>query len=183
MKNAVILHGTGNTPDDNWFRWLEKELKKKGYKVWLPYLPDAHEPDLDKYSKFVFEENDWVFEKDTILIGHSSGCSAAMRILEDLPKDKRIKKAILVAGFIGDVDYPPNIKLKGYKYNFGKIKSSVDQIVLIHSDDDPYVDLKYGKEMEAKLDAKLVVLKGQGHFSVSTMGDRYKEFPELLRYL
>jgi hypothetical protein len=41
MKNAIILHGTDNTPEGNWFRWLEKELERRDYKVWLPQLPDA----------------------------------------------------------------------------------------------------------------------------------------------
>lgn len=183
MKNAVILHGTGNNPEDNWFRWLDKELTLMGYKVWVPELPDADEPDLDKYSDYFFNQNDWEFNEETVLIGHSSGCSAIMRILEDLGQDLKVDKAIMVAGFVGDVDYPPNKHLKGFQYDFEKIKNSVKEIILIHSDDDPYVDIKYGQELEEKLDAKLVVIKGQKHFSVSSYGDKYKEFPEILEYL
>ena len=63
------------------------------------------------------------------------------------------------------------------------IKKKAKDIILFHSDNDPYVPLSHGKKLKVNLDAKLVVLPGQFHFSVSSGGDRFKELPELLRYI
>jgi hypothetical protein len=41
MKNAIILHGTGCTPDSFWQPSIKAFLEKKGYSVWVPQLPDA----------------------------------------------------------------------------------------------------------------------------------------------
>lgn len=43
MKNALILHGTdfektGKQRENNWFPWLERELARLGYQVWLPVM-------------------------------------------------------------------------------------------------------------------------------------------------
>lgn len=49
MKNVLILHGAGETPQSFWYPWLQTELEKKGYKVTIPQLPDAEDPRLNKW--------------------------------------------------------------------------------------------------------------------------------------
>ncbi|MDO8609976.1 MAG: alpha/beta hydrolase, partial [bacterium] len=49
---------------------------------------------------------------------------------------------------------------------FSEIKNKVrGQIVAIHSDNDPYVDLKHADVFKNKLDAKVIVKHNMGHFS------------------
>lgn len=50
MKNAIILHGTGCTPTSYWLGGISLYLKKKGYDVWAPQLPDPDAPDLKKMA-------------------------------------------------------------------------------------------------------------------------------------
>ena len=59
MKNALILHGTDGTPQDNWFSWLGEELQKKGYQVWVPQLPEADKPNPETYNTFLFGNREW----------------------------------------------------------------------------------------------------------------------------
>lgn len=88
MKNAIILHGTDNTPEGNWFRWLEKELQQRGYKVWLPQLPDAKMPNAEKYNALLLG-SDFDYNENTIMVGHSSGAVAILNLLQELPEDKK----------------------------------------------------------------------------------------------
>jgi len=64
MKNVLILHGTQATSKSNWFTWLSDELKKKGFRVWLPDLPNAELPSLTGINKFIFSNKDWKFNSD-----------------------------------------------------------------------------------------------------------------------
>src|SRR3990167_7235550 len=101
MKNALILHGAGNNSQGNWFPWLKKELEKKGYKVWVPDLPNSDVPDVDSWLATIFANKDWKFNKESIIIGHSAGSTCILRLFEKLPSDIKINKAILVAGVVG----------------------------------------------------------------------------------
>lgn len=182
MKNALILHGTEGSSQENWFPWLKDELEKNGYKVWVPDLPGAEHPNIYKYNEFIFANKDFIFNDETIIIGHSSGAVAGMGVLQYLPVGIKIKKLIMVAGFLGNLDWDALDDLKDIDWNWQKIKESAGKIVLVHSDNDPYVPIEHGNKLKDILSAELIILVGQKHFSMS--GDpNYNKFPELLEII
>lgn len=177
MKNVLILHGTFGNSKENWFPWLVHELRQKGHSVWVPDLPHAESPSIPRWNAFIRKE--WTFDQESIIIGHSSGAVAVLGVLQELPIKTKIDKAILVAGFTTDLDWDPLQELFSYRFHWGAIKKKANKFILFHSDDDPYVPLWHGEKLEKLLDAELVVMKGQKHFSVST-DSKYTTFPELL---
>jgi len=53
MKNAIIIHGTSCTPNSFWYPSIKKFLENKSYKVWVPQLPDADNPNLKLQLPFI----------------------------------------------------------------------------------------------------------------------------------
>src|SRR5664279_4804219 len=104
MKNAIILHGTDATSKDNWFPWLRKELRNDGWKVWVPDLPKANKPNIERYNKFLFANKEFHVDQETVFIGHSSGAVAILGLLQELPADVVVDRAILVGAFNKDLD-------------------------------------------------------------------------------
>jgi predicted alpha/beta hydrolase family esterase len=178
MKNAIILHGTGNTPDGNWFRWLEKELEASGYEVWLPQLPSAEVPNAEKYNTLLLN-HEFNFNDETVLIGHSSGAVSILNLLQEFPEDTKIKAAFLVGAFKGPLDKSTRSELFPKPFDFEKIRAHCEKFVFVHSDNDPYCPLADAKFLSEKLNGKLVVEPGEGHFNLET-GPQYKQFPLLL---
>src|SRR5882672_4958210 len=132
MKNAIILHGTANTPEGNWFRWLEAELEQRGYEVWLPQLPDADVPNANKYNQLLLNGN-FDFNEDTLLVGHSSGAVSILNLLQELPKSAKIKAAFLVGAFKGSLNKSKRSELFPKQFDFDEIKSRCGKFVFIHS--------------------------------------------------
>ena len=115
--------------------------------------------------------------KDTVLIGHSSGCPLILSILQN--SDVQIKQAILVAGFIdGSCD-----AILQKKYNWEKIKRNVKDLVFINSDNDPWGcnDVE-GRYMFDHLGGTLII-KHEGHMGSDTFKQPYKEFPLLVKLI
>src|SRR3981081_3530184 len=138
MKRAVILHGTDGSPESNWFPWLKKELETRGCEVWVPQLPDAHEPNARKYTDFLLN-SDWDFQ-DNLFVGHSSGAVEILHLLQHLPKDVSAKAAIL-AGVFSQVlaDEPDWAQLKGLfdePFDFAKIKTKAHKFLFVHGAND-----------------------------------------------
>lgn len=184
MKNVLILHGTDFKRElkqryNNWFPWLKEELEKEGYKVWLPELPEAWHPDLERYWNFL---KDFDFNEETVIVGHSSGAAMVLGILHKLPIEKKVKLAISVAGFCKDEGWGCE-GLFSEKYDWKKIKKQAEKIVLFWSPNDPYINKKQTDCLAEKLDVKPIIKYGQKHFSVGTMGEQYREFPELLELI
>src|SRR3989344_6235928 len=184
MKNAIIFHGAGNTSQGNWFPWLKRELERESYKVWVPDLPNSDIPNLNDWLETVFENSTWEFKKDSIFIGHSAGATFILRILERLPEDIQIHKALLVAG-------PYNLGTKKELFNYKrdmvkdpfhweKIKKSCKHFYFFYSDNDPYkCGIDQGKILHNHLGGQLILRSGEGHFNLEK-GLQYKQFPELL---
>lgn len=181
MKNALILHGTDGKSTHQWFQWLKGELEGKGYKVWVPDLPEAHLPDIDRYNDFIFS-SDWEFNSESIIVGHSSGAVAILGLLDALPPDVVIDTAILVGAFRNHLERE---ELKGMDkpFDFANIKSHAKRIIFIHSDNDRYCPLEHAEYLAKELDAELIVKEGQDHFSTGTSGEQYRQFPLLLELL
>ena len=180
MKNALILHGTdfdrkGRQRFNNWFPWLKKELVKVGYEVWLPELPEAWHPDLERYWDFLKGFN---FNKETVLIGHSSGGATALGILHKLPEEKKINLAISVAGFYKDEGWDCQ-GLFSEPFDWAKIRKQAEHAYIIWSPDDPYISKGQTDGLGQRLKVKPTIFPNKKHFNLEA--DReFKQFPELL---
>lgn len=181
MKNVLILHGTAGSSQGNWFPWLKYELESRGYKVWVPDLPLADKPNLQRYKQYILEH--WQFDKDSIIVGHSSGAVAALALLQYLPVGLQIEKEVLVAPFKDNLGREDLRGLFTRPLDFAKIKSHCKKFVIISSDNDPYVPLEHGRFLKDQLNGDLVILDGQKHFNTETMGEVYLKFSQILEYI
>jgi len=181
MKNAVILHGTDETPKYMWLPWIKKELEKKGYSVSIPQLPQADHPMLENWLPVALKET---YTEETILLGHSAGGPLQLSVLENITT--RIKQAILVAGYArvkGDEKEADPIVQKSYKWE--KIANHVENIIFINSDNDPWgCDDKEGRYMLDNVGkGTLIIPKGEGHMGSERFNQQYNEFPLLLKLI
>src|SRR3989344_671857 len=132
MTNVLILHGTANNSQGNWFPWLKGELEKRGIKTWIPDLPQAQNPDVKRYSAYIFGNKTWEFTKDTIVVGHSSGGVAALKILQQLPHGLVIDKCITVSAFIDTHGWTDILGLFTEPFDFTAIKSHARRFIVYH---------------------------------------------------
>lgn len=165
MKNVLILHGTNSNSSENWFPWLKGELEKIGYKVWVPDLPHAEKPNIERYNQFLLANKEWVFDNESIIIGHSSGAIEILGLLPSLPEDTVVSTCILVGSFKDDLGWDSLKELFLTPFDFEKIKKHAKQFIFIHSDNDPYCPLEHAEYLSEKVNGKLIVIRGQGHFS------------------
>lgn len=178
MKNALILHGTGNDSSGNWFPWLKEKMEEMGYKVWVPDLPESNKPDLERYWNFI---KDFDFNNETVLIGHSSGAGMVFGILQKLPIDKKIKLAISVAGFYKDEGW--NCQgLFSQIFDWEKIKKQAKNIKIIWSPTDPYISREQTDYLAKQLNINPTIIEKKGHFNLEG-GNNFKQFPELIEVI
>lgn len=171
-KRVFIIHGWDGTPESNWFPWLKKELENKGLQVYVPQLPDPGNPRIynwvPKLAKTVGNP-----DEQTYFVGHSMGCQTIARYLEHLPENTKIGGAVFVAGFFKRLtaleDEPGVSETVEHWLNtpidFKKIKSRLNKIVAIFSDNDPYVPLDNQDDFRDKLGSKIIIEHQKGHFN------------------
>jgi len=164
MKRAIIVHCWDGYPNYCWYPQTKKELESAGFQVFVPEMPETHAPKLSLWLPKL-QEVIVIPDKDLYLVGHSISCITIMRYLETLKNDEKVGGAIFVAGFTDDLGYPELTNFFETPIDFEKIKSKAKNFVFIHSDNDPYVPLKYGEILKEKLGGKLIVKHGMKHFS------------------
>jgi len=176
MKKAVLLHGTGGTPDNFWFAWLTEQLRKAGFSVQAPQLPQADKPDLKAWTSFAFQN--LKFDDETMIIGHSAGCPLTLSILSEITHP--VRRAILVAGFIRLKEMKDDDVMLMKSPDWEKMKSNARSFYFFNSDNDPWgCDHKQGESLREKLGGTLIVQTGEGHFGSKTFDQPYPTFPML----
>lgn len=181
MKNAIILHGTGCTPESYWLPSIRKFLEDRGYSAWVPQLPNPDYPDLKTWLPFVQRKAD--FNEETILIGHSAGGPLVLSVLEKL--DVTIHKAILVSGYARPKGEKQEAEaILQDKYNWPQIKVNVRDLIFINSDNDPWgCDYREGQYMWEHLGGTLLLLEAEGHMGSDSFKQPYTRFPLLEKLL
>jgi predicted alpha/beta hydrolase family esterase len=195
------MHGSFGSPNENWFRWLEKELSSKGHEVILEQFPvddwekinSFGKENVNKYKvvqsvekwENYFLENiyDKLVNDGFIFIGHSLAPVFFLHILEKY--NLKVNKAIFVAPFLkleySDKTwqfYPVNKDFYKDDFDFNLIKNKIKRSIVVYGDNDPYVPIEKIKEFSIKLDATELIIKDGKH-----CGSNFKEFPQLLDLL
>lgn len=82
MTKIIFIPGNGgSTTHDNWFPSVKKELEAHGLSVVAAPFPD---PELARESIWIpYLLNELKVDRNSILVGHSSGAIAAMRFAEN----------------------------------------------------------------------------------------------------
>ena len=178
MTNAIIIHGTGGSPEGNWFPWLKEKLESIGIETYVTRFPIDEQQSLSSWMK-EFENYRQYLNKDTILIGHSLGPGFIFNVLEDI--DFTIKAAFLVSPFIGkiDIEYFDNCNktfIIDKTFDFSKIKNNCQKFYIYRSDNDPYVPIEKADFLVEALNAKFKLIKGGGHLNAEF---GYSKFEEL----
>lgn len=187
MKKVFIIHGWGGSPEQDWLQWLKKELESREFKVEVPNMPDSMKPKIEswvsKLSKVVGEP-----DKETYFVGHSVGCQAIIRYLEQLPENVKIGGIIFVAGWFNlkdetwDEDYTKEIANPwiNTQIDFEKVKQHTNKFIDIASNNDPYVPLSDINIFKEKLGAEIIMIGDKGHICEES---GVKELPVVLNKL
>lgn len=186
-KNCIMIHGCPSdkekalnaetrTYDKHWMPWIKKNLIERGVKTETPLMPSPWSPVYEDFKK-EFEKH--TIDENTILIGHSCGCSFLVRWLGETKK--RISKLILVAPWKIAED-ACELEKAFYEFSIDEsIKDRVGKIVFFTSDNEDD-DGKAGLKMfHGYIGGKIMNLEGHGHYVMSHMGTN--EFPELLNII
>lgn len=172
-KKIIFIPGNGGgSPNDNWFPSIKQELESAGLNILAEEFPDN---DLARASYWLpFLLNKLKVDENTILVGHSTGAIAAMRVAEIQP----IYSSILVGAYHTDLGMEKE-KQSGYFdkiWDWERIKKNQRWTVLFASQDDPWIPIDQPRFIHLQLDCEYHEYKNEGHFG----GDYYKPtFPEL----
>ncbi len=197
MKRAVLLHGTGGSPAENWLPWLKQQLESKGYKVWAPLLPENDKPNSSRYNDFLLN-SDWDFT-DNLVIGHSSGAVSILNLLAD-ERCPSIATGVLVGAWarLDEADLTEGIQqvfgdaqaiYERFKalfpaegFDFARIRQKAHTFLFVHSDNDPYCPLEQAEWLAEQTGGEVAMVPGGQHFSAS-IDPSFTEFPSLIEIL
>lgn len=173
MIKIIFIPGNGNsTTNDNWFPTVKKELEMAGLEVVAAQFPD---PELARSSFWLpFLLDELKVDENTVLVGHSSGAIAAMKLAEN----HKILGSVLVGAYYTDLGMESE-KLSGYfdsKWDWQSIASNQKWTILFASQDDKWIPIEHPRYIHKQLNCEYHEYTDQGHFG----GDYFKpDFPEL----
>jgi len=185
MTNCIIIHGCPDgipsekdertrTYDKHWIKWLRQKLEEGGMEVMAPTMPEPWSP---KYESFKAEFEKLDVSEDTVLVGHSCGCSFLVRWLSE--SKQKIRRLVLVAPW-KIADGTDESRIKFYDFPIDReIRSRVPETVIFTSDDEEPDGKKSAGMFHQALGGKLISLAKHGHYTLGDMGT--DEFPELLQ--
>lgn len=176
---VILLPGNGGSNEKkyvenyNWFPYLRKNLETLGLEVISKNMPDSKLARAKYWIPFVIDE--FKADNDSIIIGHSTGAVAIMRILEIT----KILGAILVAAHYTDLGYKED-KKSGYfekSWNWQKMKNNAGWIVQFASTNDSFIPMEHSRYIHTKLDTEYSEMEAE-HFGYPKPK---LEFPEIVK--
>jgi len=177
-----MIHGYKGSYDSHWFPYIAQEMIKHGVEVFAPQMPSDHTPEKWMEAVEGFKKK---INENTILIGHSLGCSIILHILASL--EKPVFGTILVAGFgkvfsIEDGNKKEEEECNAFVKDIAwkKVRKIGGKIKLFSSIDDPEISIDISIHLSTMLQSSLEFIENAGHFCDE---DGFTKFQKLLDYI
>lgn len=171
----IIIHGNGGgSATDLWFPYVKNELEKLKLTVIAENFPDPIKARETYWLPFLKDHLE--ADKNTILIGYSSGAEAAMRFAEK----NSLYGSILIGPCYTDLGEESE-RVSGYynrPWDWKAIRSNQNWIVQFSSQDDPFIPIEEGNFIHEKLGTEYYEFQDQGHFGFPN-NDKV-DFPEIV---
>ncbi|MGV8162539.1 MAG: alpha/beta hydrolase [Candidatus Nanoarchaeia archaeon] len=158
MASILLIHELGLSPDDGWYGWLDKEIDKRGHKLFCVSFPSNK--NIDEWFSKVKEFLKFM-DSDSMIIGHGFGTKVVLKVLQS--KSRTIAATFLVAGSLGDE-----------QYDFENIKSKSGEFFVYAGDKDEEVSIDDVEHLASMLDESVLLIPEAGHF------DKITEFEDIL---
>ena len=186
MCTRIIIlpgNGGGDIRMCNWYAWLQQKLQKElndSVEVILRNMPD---PVVARRSKWLpFIKDELKADDETIIIGHSSGAEAAMRLAEEM----KLLGIILVGACHTDLGEPneaasgyyPNSKTGDNPWRWELQKQNCSFISVFASEDDPFLPIKEQQHVSDSLSAEYLFYPSsqeKGHWISETNAELLKK--------
>ena len=168
MKRIFIIHGWSGSSSANWMPWLKNELEKRGYEAFTPDMPDTDAPVIEKWVGHL-SEIVGVPDSETYFVGHSIGCQAILRYLENVTPP--VGGAVFVAGWFNlenmESEEEETIAAPWINnpINLLHVKSVLPRSTLVISDDDPYGAFEENRKRFAEVVTSEIVLHNGEHIT------------------
>lgn len=167
----VILHGFQSAPDRPRWLWAKAKLEEMGHEVILPALPNPDAPTEEEWVGTALAAT--TYDEHTVLVGHSLGSVAALKVLEKL--DTPIARLVTVGGFVSKnfKDNPrPFEKTFTWKFDGEKIRRNTKSITILHDPRDYAVSDAQAKELSELLQTPITLgTSNEPHFTGDTEPD------------
>ena len=164
LPRAIILPGNGCTPveDCNWYSWMQAQLTRSGKfsEVVLRDMPDPYEAKEEIWIPFI--KSEMKVDENTIVIGHSSGAVAAMRLLEHTAA----LGCVLVSTCHTDLGCESE-RISNYysrPWQWDKIKSNASWILQYHSEDDYLIPIGEADYVAENIESEYTRYPNRSHF-------------------
>lgn len=175
-QRVVIVPGNGCAPieDANWYVHLRDSLnalptsatdRSPAYHAIARTMPDPDEAYEHTWLPFIRDELG--VDEHTIVVGHSSGAEAAMRLCENT----HIAGLLLVSACHSDMGMESEA-ISGYynrPWQWQRIKEHAGWIVQLHSTNDRLVPVAEAREVAQQLGSEYIENGSRGHFLKRTM--------------
>lgn len=187
MKSAIILHGmpskeeyynpeSPSQSNKHWMPWIQRQLILKNILAQTPELPEPFDPKYESWS-LIFDQ--FVINKDTMLIGHSCGAGFLLRWLSE--HKVSVGKVALVAPFLD----PDHDEVKSNLFDFAvdhDLVSRTKGLNIFFAPEDDKEILTSVNQIRAQLPTvQITELPGRRLFLYRDM--KTDQFPELLDWL
>lgn len=169
-RRVVIVPGNGaGCASANFYPWLADALRARGHEVALAEMPDADAARAAIWLPFIADV--LRADADCVLVGHSSGACAALR----LAAGARLHAVVAVSATPSDLGDAGERASGWYDapWDWRAVRRNVAHAVLFASDDDPFIPLSLQREVRDGLQGcedsdagtfEYVELHGRSHF-------------------
>lgn len=186
MSHIVIAHGLGVSPRDHWFPAVARALEAYGHAVVIPQLPRPDQPVAQEWVDVLTEATAGLDAGDTVLVAHSFGGDAVLRLLESHDTKRRgpfagVMLVATPATAVGDADQrtffePP--------FDWARIRLAAAQFWVLAAADDPVVapdPFAHVKLLVTQLGATALVKPNGGH--LPSTGQKLRTLPEVVTFV